>query len=70
MNNIKKIFKILNHQERIRTYQLLTMIIIMAFLDMLGVASIMPFIVVLTNYNTLEKIPLFNDFYIFFNFKK
>jgi ABC-type multidrug transport system fused ATPase/permease subunit len=69
MNNIKKIFKILTHQERIRTYQLLTMIIIMAFLDMLGVASIMPFIVVLTNYTTLEKIPLFNDFYIFFNFK-
>jgi len=69
MNNIKKILKILTHQERKRTYQLLIMIIIMAFLDMVGVASIMPFIVVLTNYNTLEKIPLFNDLYFFFNFK-
>jgi ABC-type multidrug transport system fused ATPase/permease subunit len=69
MNNIKKIFKILTHQERKRTYQFLIMIIIMAFLDMVGVASIMPFIMVLTNYNVLEKIPLLNNFYIFFNFK-
>lgn len=69
MNNIIKIFNILTYQERKRTYLLLTMIVIMAFLDMLGVASIMPFIVVLSNYNTLDQFPLFRDFYIFFNFK-
>jgi len=41
----------------------------MALLDMLGVASIMPFIAMLTNYDAIEKMPLFKDFYFFFKFK-
>ena len=69
MNNIKKIFNLLTHQERKRTYLLLTMIIIMALLDMLGVASIMPFIAMLTNYDAIEKMPLFKDFYFFLKSK-
>ena len=46
---IKKLLYLLTPSERKRASLLLIMIITMAFLDMIGVASIMPFIAVLTN---------------------
>ena len=42
------------------------MIIIMAFLDMIGVASILPFMAVLSNPNIIETNILLNNIYIFF----
>ena len=49
MQNFKKLLYLLSSYERKRAILLLGMILVMAFLDMLGVASIMPFIAVLTN---------------------
>ena len=49
MLKIKKLLYLLSSYERRRAMLLLTMILFMALLDMLGVASIMPFIAVLTN---------------------
>jgi len=46
---IKKIFAHLTPHERSRAGLLMGMILVMAFLDMLGVASILPFISVLTD---------------------
>ena len=54
MKTIKKLLFLLSAQERKSAALLLLMILIMAFLDMLGVASIMPFIAVLTNPSLIE----------------
>ena len=50
----KKIIYLLTIQERKRGCLLLVMILMMAFLDMIGVASIMPFIAVLSNPEIVE----------------
>ena len=55
MKTLEKFLYLLSHQERKRIYLLLVMILIMALLDMLGVASIMPFIAVLTNPELIEN---------------
>ena len=49
MNTLIKILNLLSRVERRRAVVLLIMILFMALLDALGVASIMPFIAVLTN---------------------
>ena len=54
MQIIKKILLILSPAERKRAGLVLVMILIMAFLDMLGVASIMPFMAVLANPEVIE----------------
>ncbi|MDC3382553.1 ABC transporter ATP-binding protein/permease [Candidatus Pelagibacter sp.] len=54
MKIFKKFLFLLSRNERKRACLLLIMIIIMALLDMIGVASILPFIAVLTNPNLIE----------------
>jgi len=49
MQSLKKILAILTHDERKRAGLLMVMIVVMALLDMLGVASILPFMAVLAN---------------------
>ena len=49
MESIKKLIFLLSSAERQRAAMLLIMMLIMAFLDVLGVASILPFIAVLSN---------------------
>lgn len=49
MHTFKKLFFLLSVKERNRAGLLSIMILIMAFLDMVGVASILPFIAVLSN---------------------
>ena len=55
MQTLKKILFLLTPQERKRAGLLLIMILIMAILDTIGVASIMPFIAVLTNPEIVES---------------
>ncbi len=55
MKTLNKILFLLTPEERKRAILLLTMILIMALLDTIGVASIMPFIAVLTNPGIVEK---------------
>ena len=50
-----KIFELLNHQEKKSFIILLLMIIIMALLEMFGVASIIPFITILTNPDLIDS---------------
>ena len=54
MKTFKKILFLFSGDERKHVAFILIMILIMAFLDMVGVASIMPFIAVLTNPNIIE----------------
>jgi hypothetical protein len=51
---ITKILDLLSPQERRRAGLLLGMILVMALLDMVGVASIMPFMAVLANPRVVE----------------
>ena len=54
MKTIKKIFEFLTPSERKQFYLLLSLILIMALLDVLGIASILPFMSLLTNQELLE----------------
>ena len=54
MKIFKKFIYLLSPQERKHAYLLLCMIAIMALLDMIGVASIMPFMAVLINPEIIE----------------
>jgi ATP-binding cassette, subfamily B, bacterial PglK len=54
MQTFKKLLFLLSPHERIRGGLLLIMILLMAFLEMIGVASILPFMAVLANPNIIE----------------
>ena len=63
MNIIKKVLFLLSPSERRQAYLLLVMILIRALLDMIGVASILPFMAVLTNPNLIETNLILNAIY-------
>ena len=63
MGKFKKILFILTNKEKKHSLFLLVMVLIMAFLEMVGVASIMPFMSVLTNPDVVETNNLLNSFY-------
>jgi ATP-binding cassette, subfamily B, bacterial PglK len=54
MKTIKKVLYLLAPQERTQAGFLLVMALVMAFIDMIGVASILPFVAVLTNPSLIE----------------
>src|SRR6056300_1627330 len=54
MQTFKKLIYFLNSAERKEASLLLIMIILMAFFDMMGVASILPFMAVLTDPSLIE----------------
>ena len=49
MQTVHKMLILLTNHERKRAVLLFFMVLIMAFLDMIGVASILPLLAVLTN---------------------
>lgn len=55
MNYIKKIFNLLTSEEKKKSFFLLILILIMAILDMAGVASILPFITILGSPELVES---------------
>ena len=54
MKNIKKVLSLFSPRERKQAFLLLILLLIMAILDTIGVASILPFIAVLTNPELIE----------------
>jgi len=63
MQNIKKFLFLLSSHERKRAGLLLFMMLIMALLDMIGVASILPFIAVLTNPSLIDTNLILNNIF-------
>ena len=55
MQSFKKLLFLLSSKERKQAGLLLLMILVMALLDMIGVASILPFMAVLTNPDIIEN---------------
>ena len=64
MQTLKKILFILNPRERKQAIFLLIMVIIMALFDMIGIASILPFIAVLTNPQVIETNDILNSAFV------
>ena len=67
MQTFKKLLFFLTIHERKSAGLLLIMILIMALLDMIGVASILPFIAVLTNPGLIETNLFLNNMFQFLN---
>ena len=65
MGNFRKVFDLLSSSERNKVFYLLLMIIIMALLETLGVASILPFIAVLTNPELIQTNLLINKIFTY-----
>ncbi len=63
MNLLKKIFFLLTPQERKNSILLLVMILVMALFDMIGVASILPFMAVLSNPGLIETNLILNKIF-------
>jgi ABC-type multidrug transport system fused ATPase/permease subunit len=63
LKTLKKLLDLLTPHERKRAGLLLGMILVMALLDMLGVASIMPFMAVLANPELVETNAILNTAY-------
>lgn len=65
METISKLLDLLSPSERKRAGVLMAMMLVMALLDMLGVASILPFIAVLANPALVETNPILSRAYQF-----
>lgn len=68
MDTIRKLFFLLSLKERNRAALLVVMVLLMAVLDALGVASIMPFMAVLANPEMVVTNDILNNVYTFFGF--
>jgi ABC-type bacteriocin/lantibiotic exporter with double-glycine peptidase domain len=62
---VRKLFSLLSKSERRRATKLLLMIFIMAMLDVIGIASVMPFTAILTRPELIESNPPLNRIYEF-----
>jgi ABC-type bacteriocin/lantibiotic exporter with double-glycine peptidase domain len=69
MNYLKKIFNLLSSKAKKKSIFLLVMFCIMALLDIVGVASIMPFMATLANPELIKTNVYLNDFFHFLNFE-
>ena len=67
-NIVRKVSDLLSAKERKRALLLLGLIIVMAFLDMVGVASIMPFMAVLAKPELVESNRILAEVYALFGF--
>ena len=67
MQNQKKLLYLLSFHNPRRAYLLIGMFLIMAILDTIGLASVMPFIAVVTNPGLIETNNLLNYFFQFSN---
>ena len=63
MQTFKKLLFLLSPNERRKALMLLFMILIMALLDVIGVASILPFMAVITNPNIIETNSILNKMF-------
>lgn len=67
MKTIKKVLYLLTPYERKYVGFLLPMVLVMAFIDMIGVASILPFVAVLSNPNVIETNQILKTIFQFSN---
>jgi ABC-type multidrug transport system fused ATPase/permease subunit len=69
MVKIQKLFALLSTNEKKSAFVLLIMILISAILDVIGLASIMPLIALLSNPDFIKNNSIINNVYNFFDFR-
>ena len=65
---VRKVLALLSPKERKEAYLLLVMILVMAFLDVVGIASIMPFMAVVANPDVIQSNEWLNMIYTWLEF--
>ena len=65
LNDFKKIISLFSKEERSKGYKLLILVSIMALVDVFSIASIFPFISLLTNKNIIYDQPIISKIYNF-----
>lgn len=68
LNTLKKILNLLDQSERQKAIVLMLMIIVMAFLDVVGIASIMPFMAVLADPDIINQNQYLSEIYQLLSF--
>ncbi len=68
MDTIRKIYALLSRRERQRVYWLLPVITLMALMQVVGIASVTPFLALVANPNVIESNPWINLAYTRLNF--
>jgi ABC-type multidrug transport system fused ATPase/permease subunit len=63
MKNVKKLFTLFSARERKHLILLIILILIMALLDVIGIASVLPFMTVLTNPDLIQTNLILNKIY-------
>jgi len=66
---IYKIFKLLDARERKRLYMLLIAMVVTALIEVVGIATIIPFLSLITNPNLINTNQIINWFYVTLNFQ-
>ena len=64
MNAFLKIFSLLDRQSRLKSFHTFLIVSLMAVMDAIGIASIMPFLTVLGDPTILETDPYLNYLYL------
>ena len=64
-----KLYEILTDQERMQALLIFVLMLGVAILEAMGVASIMPFLAVLVDPSIIEKNSLLNSLYKYFSFE-
>ena len=67
MINIRKLFRLLSKDDKKKSIYLIFLILISAFLDVLGIASIIPLVAILSNPNIVESNILINKIFLLSN---
>tara|TARA_B100000780_G_C21126955_1_gene457754 strand:- start:14681 stop:16492 length:1812 start_codon:yes stop_codon:yes gene_type:complete len=68
MDNYKKLFELLNSRDRKKLILIVFLVLIMAILDVIGIASIMPFMAVLANPDIVESNTYLQSLYNLYEF--
>lgn len=69
ITSLKKLWDLFNKRERLQIFGLLIAILAMALAQVVGVASVMPFMDLVMNPEMIEESRVLNTLYNYFNFE-
>ena len=67
MDIIKSLTSLMKRNEKYYLITIILLILLAGFIEMMGIASIMPFIGILNDPKYLDQYDLFVDLYLYFN---
>lgn len=64
LKTLIELFRLLTHDQRRRFYSLQALVVLMAFLELVGIASIGPFMALVADINLIESNVIYNKLYV------